>query len=155
MGEISDVKAIVTKNESTLELIKEILISRDNGTINQKLDLLKNQLDSIKKHHEKLERELYQSYGLNWLPPNYFQVHSDTDENFGKWKEGFSFELPSIKKSLEYRRDIVDDIKSRLEAQHSLLMVGESGTSKSTILMEIISDYFDDGYEILTTGEQR
>jgi ABC-type oligopeptide transport system ATPase subunit len=29
------------------------------------------------------------------------------------------------------------------------LIVGESGTSKSTILMEIIYDYYDQGYEIL------
>ena len=63
MGGNSDIKTIATKNEGTLELIKEILVSRDN-TINQKLDLLKNELDSIKKLHEKLERELYQGYGL-------------------------------------------------------------------------------------------
>src|ERR1051326_1175849 len=57
LGGISDIKIIVTKNEGTLELIKEILISRDN-IINQKLDLLKNQLDSIKKLHEKLEEDM-------------------------------------------------------------------------------------------------
>ena len=83
MGEISDIKTIVTKNEGTLELIKEILVSRDN-TINQKLDLLKNQLDSIKKLHEKLEKDLYQGYGLNWLPPDYFEVHKSRQAETGR-----------------------------------------------------------------------
>jgi hypothetical protein len=97
LGEISDIKIIVTKNEDTLELIKEILISRDNNTINQRLDLLKNQLDSIKKLHEKLEKDLYQGYGLNWLSPDYFEMHKSTDKDIENWKEGFPFELPAIK----------------------------------------------------------
>jgi predicted AAA+ superfamily ATPase len=36
-----------------------------------------------------------------------------------------------------------------LEGKRRLLLVGESGTSKTTILMEILTDYFDEGYEIL------
>ena len=152
MGEISDVKAIVTKNKGTLGLIKEILISRDN-TINQKLDLLKNQLDSIKKLHEKLEKDLYQGYGLNWLSPDYFEVHKSTDKDIENWKKGFPFELEAIEEGKEFRRNIViDNIKSKIESQQQhqlLLLLGESGTSKSTILKEVMCDYFDDGYNIL------
>jgi predicted ATP-dependent serine protease len=45
----------------------------------------------------------------------------------------------------------VNVIKDELETKsnHRLLIVGESGTSKSTILMEIMCDYFDKGYEVL------
>jgi tetratricopeptide (TPR) repeat protein len=50
----------------------------------------------------------------------------------------------------EFRRSaLINDIKSRLKDKRRLLLAGESGTSKSTILMEIMTDYFDEGYEIL------
>jgi tetratricopeptide (TPR) repeat protein len=50
----------------------------------------------------------------------------------------------------EFRRSaLVDEIKSRLESRRRLLLVGESGTSKTTILMEVLTDYFAEGYEIL------
>ena len=48
------------------------------------------------------------------------------------------------------RNEQIDVIKNKIENQHQLLIVGESGTSKSTILMEIMCDYFDDGYTILS-----
>ena len=55
-----------------------------------------------------------------------------------------------IKENREFRRtDLVEKIKSQLESQRRLLIVGESGFSKTTILMEIICDYFDNGYRIL------
>ena len=50
----------------------------------------------------------------------------------------------------EYRRSaLINEIKSMLEDKRRMLLVGESGTSKSTILMEILTDYFVEGYEIL------
>jgi hypothetical protein len=50
----------------------------------------------------------------------------------------------------EFRRcALVNQIKGKLEYTHRLLLVGESGSSKTTILMEILTDYFGDGYEIL------
>jgi primosomal protein N' len=50
----------------------------------------------------------------------------------------------------EFRRDArVNQIKGKLEDTHRFLLVGESGSSKTTILMEILTDYFGDGYEIL------
>ena len=59
-------------------------------------------------------------------------------------KNGFAFLLPSIKLSA-----LINEIKSKLKDKRRLLLVGESGTSKTTILMEILTDYFDEGYEIL------
>jgi tetratricopeptide (TPR) repeat protein len=134
--------------ESTLQLLKDILVTQENN-INQKLGLLKKEINKIEELYNKLKGELYQTYGLNWLPRDYFEVNDYIDENFESWKNGFPFELPSIKKNLEYRRNVVDDIKQRLDSQYNLMIVGESGTSKSTILMEIVCDYFDNGYEIL------
>ncbi|MGB6533957.1 MAG: hypothetical protein WBF33_38235 [Candidatus Nitrosopolaris sp.] len=40
-------------------------------------------------------------------------------------------------------------MKSELENQGKLLIVGQSGISKSTIFMELMCDYFDDGYDVL------
>jgi ABC-type multidrug transport system fused ATPase/permease subunit len=141
MKEIFNVKTITAK---ALQLIKDILIS-NAVTATKKLDLLKTELDKV----VKLE-DLYQSYGLKWLPHNYFEDHRSTKEDFSRWMDGFSFELESIKDKQDFRRNtIIDYVTSKLESQHRLLIVGESGTSKSTILYEIICDYFDKGYEIL------
>jgi len=90
-----------------------------------------------------------QSYGLTLLHPNYFIDHTSSQQDLEDWKNGFSFKLESIKEKKELRRDIVDKLKIKLEKEHRLLIVGESGTSKSTILMEIMSDYFDCGFKVL------
>ena len=90
-----------------------------------------------------------QSYGLNLLHPNYFIDHTSSQQDLEDWKNGFSFKLESIKEKKELRRSIVDKLKIKLEKEHRLLIVGESGTSKSTILMEIMSDYFDCGFKVL------
>jgi tetratricopeptide (TPR) repeat protein len=90
-----------------------------------------------------------QDYGLNLLSPDYFKDYKSTEQDLEDWKKGFSFKLEAIKEKKEFRRSIVDKIKSKLENDHRLLVVGESGTSKSTILMEIMCEYFDYGYKIL------
>ncbi len=90
-----------------------------------------------------------QSYGLNLLYPTYFIEHKSTKQDLEDWKNGFSFKLESVKEKMELRRNIVDKLKIKLEKEHRLLIVGESGTSKSTILMEIMSEYFDCGFQIL------
>ena len=87
--------------------------------------------------------------GLNLLKPNYFDEYKSTDQDFEDWKEGFSFKLSSIKEHYEFRRSVVDQIKMKIENHHQLLLVGEMGTSKSTILMEIICEYFEKGFKIL------
>ena len=90
-----------------------------------------------------------QDYGLNLLSPDYFKDYKSTEQDLEDWKKGFSFKLEAIKQKKEFRRSVVDKIKSKLENDHRLLLLGESGTSKSTILMEIMCEYFDYGYKIL------
>ena len=87
--------------------------------------------------------------GLNLLKPTYFEEYKATDQDFEDWKEGFSFKLSSIKEHYEFRRSVVDQIKMKIENHHQLLLVGEMGTSKSTILMEIICEYFEKGFKVL------
>jgi len=98
----------------------------------------------------KYEQEI-QDCGLNWLRADYFEFHTIPEkEGLENWKKGFSFELQSIKMKRELRRDkVIDDITTKLEREGKLLIVGESGSSKSTILMELMCDYFDRGFEIL------
>ena len=73
-----------------------------------------------------------------------------TTKDMENWKKGFPFQLPSIRQEKEFRRTaLINEIKSRLVDKRRLLLVGESGTSKTTLLMEILTDYFDEGYEIL------
>ena len=87
---------------------------------------------------------------MSWLPRNYFEDHISTREDIQNWKNGFPFSLPSIKEEKEFRRSgLLNEIKGRLESSRRLLLAGESGTSKTTILMEILTDYFVEGYEIL------
>src|SRR5918994_1678362 len=90
-----------------------------------------------------------QDYGLNLLSPDYFKDYKSTEQDLEDWKKGFSFKLEAIKQKKEFRRSIVDKIKIKLENDHRLLLLGESGTSKTTILMEIMCEYFDYGYKIL------
>ena len=84
------------------------------------------------------------------LTTEYFKHHTKNEEIFKLWKKGFSFNIEAIKEKLELRRNwVIDDIQSRLENQHRLLLVGVSGTSKSTTLMEIACDYVDKNYWVL------
>ena len=87
-------------------------------------------------------------YGLTLLSPNYFKENSNTDPNFEDWKNGFNFTPESIYYKREYRREsVLDEIREGLEKQQRLLLLGESGTSKSTLLMEIVCYYFDKGIQ--------
>ena len=70
-------------------------------------------------------------------------------DDIENWKKGYPFELPSIYYGYEFKRDLTNEIKQKLEANNKLLVLGESGTSKSTVLMEIMCDYFRDGYRVL------
>jgi tetratricopeptide (TPR) repeat protein len=151
---------------SPFDKIAEAVYKGSDGSDEQKLDKVKEYfekiqsegeehynelLENIKKNHEILENNLYQSYGLNWLPYDYFEHYkSNKQQDLEDWRNGFEFKLPAIKSKLELRRDrVVENIKERLESQNKLLIVGESGTSKTTILKEILCDYFDKEYLIL------
>ena len=66
------------------------------------------------------------------------------------WDKGFSFALESIYHGLEYRREeVINEIKKKLENENRVLILGEFGTSKSTLMMEILCDYLKDDYKIL------
>jgi tetratricopeptide (TPR) repeat protein len=103
----------------------------------------------IAKNISIVVEEVQRDYGLTLLPPNYFNEYKSTEQDLEDWRNGFSFKLEAIKEKKELRRSIVDELKIRLEREHRLLIVGESGTSKSTILMEVMCEYFDYGYKIL------
>jgi hypothetical protein len=84
---------------------------------------------------------------LSWPPRDYFEYHISTTGDTQHWKNGFPFSLPSIMEKKEFRMTaLINEIKSRLEDKQRLLLAGESGTSKTTILMEILTDYFVQGY---------
>ena len=89
------------------------------------------------------------TYGLNLLSPHYFDEYKSGDQDIKDWINGFPFKLESIKEKRELRRSIVDTVKTNLEREYKLLILGESGYSKSTILMEIMCDYYEYGYKIL------
>jgi tetratricopeptide (TPR) repeat protein len=90
------------------------------------------------------------SYGLNLLPPNFFEIHKSTKEDFEDWKRGFVFRMESIQEQKHFRRpNVFNDIKDRLKNNHRILLLGESGSSKTTLLMEIMVDYFNRGYIVL------
>ena len=88
--------------------------------------------------------------GLTLLEPDYFERRKNVKDDFENWKKGYAFELPSIYYGYEFRREtVINEIKQKLETNNKLLVLGESGTSKSTVLMEIMCDYFRDGYRVL------
>ncbi len=90
-----------------------------------------------------------QTFGLNLLSTNYFREYKSGDQDIIDWKNGFSFKLESIKEKKELRRSVVDTVRKNLEREYNLLILGESGFSKSTILMEIMCEYYEEGYKIL------
>ena len=163
---------IVCAKESTITLLKETLVSNQD-TILDEIENLKSQLNqthieigdisgdaigvgvtgngnTIFKASNVFINEVKQHSGLSLIESNYFDENRRTDENFNQWREGFEFKLPSIYYGREYRRNrVLNEIGKRLESQHKLLLLGESGTSKSTLLMEMICDYFDMDYKIL------
>ena len=163
---------IICAKESTVQLLRDTLVSKQDSMLNEIVNL-KNQLkktqieigdvsgdligvgvtgdgNTIFKATNVFINEMKQNYGLRFIQPNYFEMNRQTDENFKRWLSGSEFKLPSIYRGLEYRRDrVVNEISKKLESRHRLLLLGESGTSKSTLLMEILCDYFDTGYKVL------
>ena len=69
-------------------------------------------------------------------------------------KMGFEFELPDIMAGLEFKRENLltsiikklDDNKTNNAGGHTVLLLGKSGISKSTILKELICHYFKEQY---------
>jgi tetratricopeptide (TPR) repeat protein len=88
--------------------------------------------------------------GLRLIYEDNFKENSNTTSIFNDWLKGFPLDLKSIYHKREYRREkVIDIIKKKLEDKQRLLILGESGTSKSTLVMEILCDYLKKGYKIL------
>jgi tetratricopeptide (TPR) repeat protein len=91
-----------------------------------------------------------ESFGLNFLTPDYFQLNKSSQQDFANWKKGFRFELPSIMEGKNFNRyDLIQKIVTKLDdnnGDHALLLLGKSGTSKSNLLMDIICHYFKNGF---------
>ncbi len=95
-------------------------------------------------------REFSQDCGLTLIPPNYFKENENVSEDFNQWLKGFPSSLPSIYQKKDYRRKtIICEIKKKLKDKKRILLLGESGTSKSTLFMDLMCDYFDGGCKIL------
>ena len=104
----------------------------------------------FKELNINISNEFRGTYGLNVLSQDHFKEFKGTEENFKGWTKGFPFSLESIYNHKDFRREaLLSNIKKMLENQKRLLLLGESGTSKSTLLMEIMCDYFDNGYVVL------
>ena len=88
--------------------------------------------------------------GLRLIYEDIFKENSNTTSNFNEWLDGFTFNLRSIYYKREYRRaKAISAIEKKLEDKQRLLLLGESGTSKSTLLMEVLCDYLKQDYKIL------
>jgi Tfp pilus assembly protein PilF len=83
-------------------------------------------------------------FGLHVIDKDYFKKNNG---NFEEWKSGYPFNIFAIKEKLEFRREkVLSDVRKLLESNHKIMLIGERGTSKSTVLMEIVCDYLDMGY---------
>ena len=172
--EVLDLKDITAK-ESTLQLVSNLMISQSDA-LNQKLNYLIEYMGKIKRSiaisgakgdvigvgvdgnnniifkelNINISNEFRGTYGLNVLSQDHFKEFIGTEENFKGWTKGFPFSLESIYNHKDFRREaLLSHMKKTLENQKRLLLLGESGTSKGTLLMEIMCDYFDNGYVVL------
>jgi GTPase SAR1 family protein len=148
---LTDLVALTEKvKESCERIVEDLLLGiPEQKRPKQKLTRI-FPIHQTSKPDQNFEKEC-QRYGLNWLRTGNFEhslAHKRIETDFEMWKKGF--DLPSIMAKRELRREgLIADIKSKLENQGKLLIVGQSGSSKTTILMELMCDYFDAGYEVL------
>ncbi|HSF51526.1 MAG TPA: tetratricopeptide repeat protein [Nitrososphaeraceae archaeon] len=100
---------------------------------------------------DDFENSFPQECGLTFLYNDpYRKDSSNTSTHFSDWVKGFQFNIKSVYYEREYRREgLLNKIKTKLEQDQRLLLLGESGTSKSIILMEILCDYLKLDYKIL------
>ncbi len=98
----------------------------------------------ITKEFSVVINEYQEDCGLTLIHPKHFKENTDIKENVIQWrKQGYQLSLESIYDEQEFRRDrTLKEIKGKLEDKKRLLLLGESGTSKTTILKELICDYF-------------
>jgi tetratricopeptide (TPR) repeat protein len=148
-GGRADLVALTTKGEQYCKDIIDGLIHAAAEKVSVEGKTVQSPSQIITSDFDKVQKELYNSYGLIWLARDYFESHKSSSLHLDDWRRGFEFDLPSIKSRQELRREgIIRDIKTKLENEKKILIVGPSGSSKSTILMELMCDYFDASYEI-------
>jgi ABC-type multidrug transport system fused ATPase/permease subunit len=142
----ADLVALTTEGDQYCKgLIDGLIHASEKGSAESKTVQTLSQLSDF----DELQKELLNSYGLHWLARDYFEFYKSSKLDLDKWRKGFEFELHSIKSRQELRRErVINDIKTKLENERKILIIGQSGSSKSTILMELMCDYFDAGYEI-------
>ena len=100
---------------------------------------------SIGSFIEKITRDC----GLQLIYEDKYKNDSNTSTNFKDWLDGFPINIKSVYYEREFRRNaLLDNIREQLESKGRFLILGESGTSKSIILMEILCDYLKKGYKI-------
>lgn len=93
------------------------------------------------------------AYGLKILPSNYFEEYKSTTANYENWKKGFAFNLESIKVEKEYKRKrVLSEIKEILERERRVLLLGEMGTSKTTV-PRFLLQYCSDGTYLIDTED--
>ena len=71
------------------------------------------------------------SYGFFLLSDIFFNENKDTSTNFNNWLNGDRLNLSSIFYGLDYRREnIITDIKTKLNSNQILMLLGLTGFSK-------------------------
>ncbi|GIU71488.1 MAG: hypothetical protein KatS3mg003_0967 [Candidatus Nitrosocaldaceae archaeon] len=148
-----------------------ILVSR-----NEKKDELKKFLDKIGDYHtgqwlhhysnideliaiiaiaipklENYHKIRFEAKGLKILYKDEL-TKDKAEEEFKKWQEGFELDFASIYHNYDYRRSIVDEVKAKLEEHGRAVLIGESGTSKTTIFKRVLCEYLDDHIIIYHDG---
>lgn len=131
---------------------KDFVKAEDKNWINSLILDMRREVKGIEKvvkeAEGRLTQILFNESGLRRL-----SAHELTDEEskneFKDWLNGFSFGLSAIYHNKDYRRELVDDVKNKLEEKGKAIIVGESGTSKTTIWMRVICEYLKDGFDVL------
>jgi ABC-type multidrug transport system fused ATPase/permease subunit len=139
---------LVTKDdiEWVKKVIEEIRYIQENILNEIKISID----DAIKRAEDNLSKIIsYSGSGLTLLTDS--ELTDDLAEReFKDWYEkGYPFGFAAIYHDKDYRRSIVDDVKRKLEENGKAVIVGESGTSKSTIWMRVICEYYKEGYIVL------
>jgi tetratricopeptide (TPR) repeat protein len=127
---------------------KPISIQNVNGNVT--VTIVEGNNNKTELSVDAFTRRFDQDCGLRLIYNDYFKQDNNTSTNFKDWLNGFSFNIKSIYYGREFRREnLLKDIKAKLEEKQRLILLGESGTSKSVILIEIMCDYLKEGYKIL------
>jgi tetratricopeptide (TPR) repeat protein len=127
---------------------KPISIQNVNGNVT--VTIIEGNNNKTELNIDGFTKRFAQDCGLRLIYNDYFKQDNNTSTNFQEWLKGFQFNIKSIYHGREFRREtLINSIKEKLEDSQRLLLLGESGTSKTILLMEILCDYLKKGYKIL------